>query len=205
MCANCAKIVLVFQRIKIRTIFMLALGFLALAPAPVNAEEPRHAVSIDLLLPVMAPVSVAAGEMAWIPLNVKVQQVLTDHLALMGKAGLNYSWGTGEKILEVNPMLALEWRPFHKGLRGFYLGPSIFFSYCNYWNDDAVVDNPDHSYRIAVGGNLGWQFLVRSNLTIDVTFGLGYGYDSEVDRNGVAKSGFSVDESIAGIFIGYSF
>lgn len=184
---------------------MLVLGFLTLAPAPAKAEEPRHAVSIDLLLPVMAPVSVATGEMAWIPLNVKVQQVLTDQLALMGKGGLAYSWGEGEKILEVNPVLALEWRPFHRGLRGFYLGPHLLVSYCNYWNDYAVVDNPDHSYRIAVGVHLGWQFLVRSNLTIDLTFGLGYGYDAEVDRHGVAKTGFSVDESLAGVFIGYVF
>ncbi len=148
---------------EIRAFFMLMTGLLVFIPASVNAKEPRRAVSIDVLLPIAAPVSAASGEMAWIPLNVKVQQVFTDHLGLMAKAGIHYSWGTGEKILEINPMLALEWRPFHRGLRGFYLGPSLLFSFCNYWNDYAVVDNPDHSLRMALGVNLGWQFRVRSN------------------------------------------
>ncbi len=185
--------------------FMLTLWLFIITPGAADAVEPRRAVSIDVLLPLMAPVSVATGEMAWIPLNVKYQQVLAEHFALMGKAGINYSWAKGEKILEVYPMLALEWRPFHRGLRGFYFGPSVLVSYGHYWNDYAVVDNPDHSYRIAVGANLGWQFLVGTNLTIDVTFGMGHGYDSEVDRDGKAKTGFSLDESIAGVFIGYTF
>jgi len=185
--------------------FALALVLLALAPATVDAAEPRHAVSIDLLLPVAAPVSKASGEMAWIPVNVKYQQVLSDHLALMAKAGIGYSWATGEKILEVYPMLGLEWRPFHKGLRGFYLGPALLVSYCHYWNDYAVVDNPDHLYRIEAGVHLGWQFRLRPHLSLDVTFGLGYGYDAEVDRDGVATTGFSVDELIGGIFLGWIF
>ena len=186
-------------------LFILTLGLAALTPAPANAGEPSRAVSIDVLLPIAAPISRTTGEMAWIPLNVKYQHVLTDHLALMGKAGVNYSWAKGEKILEVNPMLALEWRPFHRGLRGFYLGPALLFSYCNYWNDYEVVDNLDHSHRLAIGVNLGWQFRVGRSLTIDLTFGLGYGRDSEVDRDGAAKINYSVDESIAGVYVGYTF
>ncbi len=188
-----------------RIMIFLILGLFTFLPASVMAQEPRQALTLDVLLPPMAVVSRAAGEMAWIPLNVKYQRVVREHLVLMVKAGLNYSWGPGEKILEVYPMLALEWHPFGTGLKGFHLGPSLLLSYCHYWNDYAVVDNPDHNTRIAPGLNLGWQFVLRSKVVIDLTFGMGYGFNAEVDRNGKTTKSFSLDESIAGVFVGYAF
>jgi hypothetical protein len=190
-----------------RRSFWLLLGAMALTPSPTNAQEPRNALSADLFLPLMSPVSQLAGEKtAWVPLNVKYQRVITDHLALMAKVGLTYSWGSdGESSLEVYPMLALDWHPFDTGLRGFYVGPSVFFNYS--WHDDDVPDPAatDHSYWAAVGGNLGWQFVVRSRYVIDVTFGLGYGYSAEVDRSGKVTSSYTLDETIGGVFVGFRF
>jgi len=190
---------------KTSKMLLIMPGALALWPRSMYAQESVNAVSVDVFLPLMSPVSRLAGEMAWIPFNVKYQRVISSHLAVMAKSGVNYSWAAGEKILDVYPMLALEWRPFHTGLKGFYLGPSLFFNYSNYWNDYAVVTNPDHAYWIAAGGNLGWQFVLRPRIVIDVTFGLGYGYNAEVGEDGATKSHFTMDETLGGVYVGFCF
>ena len=188
-----------------KVIILFLTGFISFAPVNLNADGERHSVSIDVFLPLMSAMSQAFGEMAWLPVNIKYQYLIMDHLAMMGKAGINYSWAKGEKILEVYPMLALEYHPFDTGLRGFYLGPSLLVNYCSYRNDYSVVNNPDHTYRIAPGVNIGWEFVLPSNIVIDVTFGLGYGYNAEVDRYKKSRTDFTADESIGGIFIGYCF
>ncbi len=155
----------------------------------------------------MSPVSQLSGEdMAFVPINIKYQRVLTDHEVLMVKVGLTYSWDSdGESILDVNPMLALDWHPFNTGLKGFYLGPSLFLNY-NFYSGDTAERELDHSYWAAVGGNIGYEFVLRSGMVIDLTFGLGYGYSEEVDVKGrTSASGFQVDETIGGVFVGYSF
>jgi len=188
-----------------KIVFILLTCIMAFAPVSLKADGERHALSIDVFLPLMSPVSRAFGEMAWIPVNIKYQYLIMDHLAMMGKAGINYSWASGEKILEVYPVLALEYHPFDIGLHGFYIGPSLLLNYCHYWNDYSVVNNPDHTYRIAPGINIGWEFVLQSNVVIDVTFGLGYGYNEEVNRYRKTHTDYTVDESIGGIFIGYCF
>lgn len=182
--------------------------FLAVAPGSLYAQERQNVISVDLFLPVMSPVSHLSGEdMAFVPLNVKYQRVLTEHQVLSLKIGLTYSWDSNdERILEVNPMLALEWHPFGIGLKGFYLGPSLFFTHSdNSYSRTTTEDDLDYGYWAAVGGILGYEFVLQSRMVIDLVFGLGYGYSKEVYVNGVVASGFQVDETIGGVFVGYLF
>jgi len=193
---------------KARRIFLVLLCTLTMGPASLNAQEPDNAISVDLFLPAMSPLSrLSDEEMVFIPLNVKYQRVLTEHRVLMLKMGLTYSWNSdGESILDIYPMLALEWHPFDTGLKGFYFGPSLFFSYSVYSHSGTTTAGDlDYSYWAVVGGNLGYEFVLRSNMVIDLIFGLGYGYSQEVDMKGMATSGFQVDETIGGVFVGYSF
>lgn len=190
--------------------FLLAvICALTVSAGPLHAQEPRNALSIDVFLPAMSPVSrIAYGEMFFVPLNAKYQHVLSEHQVLMVKMGLNYSWDThGERILDLYPMLALEWHPFNTGLKGFYLGPSLLFGYSSYSYSRATAENDlDHSYWAAVGGNIGYEYALPSGMVIDLIFGLGYGNTKEVDVKGrTGASGFMVDETIAGVFVGRSF
>jgi hypothetical protein len=116
---------------RTRKEILTVLCALAIGPVSLRAQEPRHALSVDLFLPAMSPVSRLSGEdTTFVPINVKYPHMLTDHQALTLKMGFTYSWGSdGDNILDACPMLALDWHPFHTGLKGFYLGPSLFFNY----------------------------------------------------------------------------
>ncbi len=188
---------------KTRLVFLLVI--LVTVPSFMSAQEVQQAVSLDVFLPAAALASQAFGEMAWIPLNIKYQRVIADHLVLAATTGLNYSWSSTEKILETSPMLQLGWHPFHAGLEGFHLGPYILFSYCKYWNDHSLVDNPAHSFRFAIGGVFGWQFLLPSRILLDLNAGLGCGVNMEVDRYDTATTEFPLNEIMAGILVGSSF
>ena len=192
-----------------KIVLLTVMCALTVGPGFLHAQEPRNALSIDLFLPAMSPVSrIAYGEMVFVPLNVKYQRVLGDHNVLMVKMGLNYSWDShGERILDLYPMLALDWHPFNAGLKGFYLGPSLLFSYSSYSHSGATVESDlDHSYWTAVGGNIGYGYVLPSGTVIDLIFGLGYGYAKEVDVKGrTSTSGYRVDETIGGVFVGRSF
>lgn len=191
---------------KLKCVFLSLLFAISLGTESVVAQGPRNAVSFDVFLPLMVPVSILSGEeMVFLPLNVKYQRVLADHLVLMLKSGLNFNWGNNEKSLDVYPLVGLEWHPFRTGLEGFYVGLSGFFNYSACYYDTEVTEGTDHNYRIAIGPTFGWQFVRRSKMVIDLTFGLGYGYDNEVDVNRKKTSGFSVDETIGGVFVGFGF
>jgi len=60
-----------------------------------------------------------------------------------------------------------------KGLRGFFIGPSVFYSKLES-NGDFEKEN-----IYAVNVNLGQQFSLNSNLTLDYTFATGYLYYNE--------------------------
>lgn len=193
---------------KTGKIFLTAVFTLAVGPGALNAQERQQSLTVDLFLPAMSPVSRMAGEdMTFLPLNVMYQRMLTDHQVMMLKMGLTYTRGSdGERILDIYPMLALHWHPYSDGLAGFYVGPALFYNYSTYsYSGSATGDDLDHSYWAAVGGNLGYGFELRSNKVIDLIFGLGYGYSKEVDVNGKVTSDHRVDETIGGVFFGYSF
>lgn len=189
-------------------LFLAALCLLTAGAGSLRAEEIRNAISVDVFLPAASPVSRLSGEeTAFLPLNVKYQRVLADHQVLMLKIGLVYSWDSeGERTLDVNPMLAYEWHPFDTGLKGFYLGPSLFFNHSDYRHSGATdEDDLDYDSWAAVGGILGYEFALRSRMVVDLIFGLGYGYSKEVDVNGKVTSGYRVDETVGGVFVGYRF
>ena len=192
----------------LRGLFLSMLFVMALGPTSVYALAPTNAVSVDLLLPALSPVSKLAGEeSSFIPLNIKYQRVLTEHQVLMFKMGLNYNWGhAGDSSVDIYPMLALEWHPYQTGLQGFYLGPSLFFNYSTYsYSGASTALDMNTSYWLAVGGNIGYEFVLPSNTVVDLSFGLGYGYSYEKDMSGKTTSGFRMDETMAGVFFGYSF
>ena len=184
-----------------KTIIMLTilLFTLTLLAEPSETKEPQNAISIDVFLPVGAVASAISGDDNFIPLNIKYQRVLIDHLVLMLKAGFNYNFKPKSKGIDIYPMAELDWHPFQKGLRGFYTGLSIFYGFGNYF------DSPEGETRIALGPSLGWQFIVRRHLIIDLTLGLGFGYYNRTDWEGKREKGFSADETIAGIFLGWGF
>jgi hypothetical protein len=181
---------------------------LAMASGSLYAQEPRRAISVDLFLPAASPISRLSGEdMTFIPLNVMYQRVLGERQVLMLKMGLTYSWSDdGEKSLDVYPMLALHWHPFDTGLKGFYFGPSLFLDYTdNSYSGTAAADDLNYSYWSAAGVNVGYQFARRSNIVVDLIFGLGYGYSKEVDVSGKESTDYRVDETIGGVFVGCRF
>jgi hypothetical protein len=191
-----------------RTLFLATLCALAAGPGAVHAQEPNRAISVDLFLPAMSPISRLAGEdETFVPLNVMYQRVLSPHQVLMLKMGLNYSWNDeGQKSIDVYPMLALHWHPFDAGLKGFYFGPSLLLDYTdNSYSGTPAADDLNYSYWSAVGMNVGYQFARRSNIVVDLIFGLGYGYLKEVGVSGTLTSEHRVDETIAGVFVGYGF
>ncbi len=190
---------------KVKTGLIFLVVILTAVPASLSAQDVQQAVSLDVFLPLGAIASKASGEMSWIPLNIKYQRLVVDNLVMAGKTGLNYSWATGEKILELSPVLELEWHPFHSGLEGLYLGPYLLVSYCKYWNDYSVVDNPAHSFRFAAGGVLGWQFVLPSRIVIDINASLGCGLNMEVDRHGTVTTDFPLNEIMAGVLVGSGF
>jgi hypothetical protein len=179
------------------TIILFALTLFA---EPSETKDQQNAISIDVFMPIMSPISYLQGEKGhWFPLNVKYQRVLTDHFVLMLKGGFNYNWDNEPTGIDIYPMAELDWHPFQKGLRGFYAGLSIFYGYSNYF------DSPEGETRIALGPSLGWQFVVHRHLIIDLTLGLGFGYYNRTDWEGKREEGFSADETIAGIFLGWGF
>jgi hypothetical protein len=184
---------------KTKTILTILLFTIAVSAESSGAKDPKNAVSIDVLLPVGAVASAASGDDNFIPLNIKYQRVLADHLVLMLKGGFNYNFKPKAKGIDIYPMAELDWHPFQKGLKGFYAGLSIFYGYSNYF------DSPEGETRIALGPTLGWQFVVRRHLIIDLTLGLGFGYYNRTDWEGKREEGFSADETIGGIFLGWGF
>ena len=181
---------------------------MAVISTSVYARVPQNVISIDVFLPSMSVVSKLAGEeTSFIPLNLKYQRVITPHHVLMFKLGVNKNWGlAGQTSVDIYPMLALEWHPYKAGLQGFYLGPSLFFNYSNYsYSGASTATDIDSSYWLAVGGNLGYEYVLPSNLIIDLSFGLGYGYSKEKEMTGKTITGFRGDETLAGVFLGYRF
>ncbi len=195
---------------KNRNIVATAVFLCAIATRPLLAQEASEALTVDLLLPAMSPLSRLAGEDSrFVPLNVMYQRVITEHQVLMLKMGVNYNWDTaGQRSVELYPMLALDWHPYDTGLQGFHLGPALFFSYAAYaysHSASSPASDPDYAYWSAVGGNVGYGFLLRDQKIIDVVFGLGWGYSKEVARNGEITSHYQVDETLGGVFVGYRF
>lgn len=180
--------------------FTITFFTLTLLAEPSKSKEPKNAVSIDVLLPIMSPISHLQGEEAhWLPLQLKYQRVLTDHFVLMLRYGMFYYWSDKPIEIDFFPMAELDWHPFQKGLRGFYAGVSAFYCYSN------TFDSPERLYRINMGPTLGWQFVLPWNITIDLTLGVGFGYHNQIRWDGTKKEDFGVDETIGGIFVGWAF
>jgi len=190
-------------------IVLFVLCTLIFRPCVLNAQETPNAISIDLFLPIMSPLSRMLGEEAsFVPINVKYKRMLAEHYVLTVKMGVTNNWDSeGEHTVEVSPMLAVDWHPFSSGMTGFYLGPSLFYSHSLHsYSRTTVEDDLDYSYWAAAGGNIGYEFAFQSGIVIDLIFGLGYGYLKEVEIGGrTLSSDMRVDETIGGVYVGYSF
>ncbi len=201
---------------KKKNVFLVGLFAVVLLPTLAAAEdqttkEAQNAISIDVLLPILLPVSLLweGGETdVIIPINILYQRVISDHFMALIKAGLNYSWyrytTPQNGWMEVYPAVEVDWHPFHKGLKGFYVGLSGIFDYgvdCS----DAAAKGTSYSYAFGWGLSLGWLFLLPAHINIDLVVGQGAGYLVSVDASGVTTSGFSEVPARTGVFLGYRF
>jgi len=198
-----------------RNLMRAVLLFVLLSPTLVAAQgqtstDARNAISIDVLLPIGVPISLLVGERSvLVPVQVQYQRVVADHLVLLVTAGLNYGWTlpprTRERSLDIYSVVEVGWHPFHRGLKGFHVGLSGFFSYGAIFTDAVATKATAYGYRLRLGPTLGWQFLLPANITIDTAFGLGFGPAVDVDSDGVRTSGFLWDPTRAGVFLGFRF
>jgi hypothetical protein len=192
----------------------------ALAATPVAAQgqtpkEARNALSVEVAIPIAVPIGLlvyrgSEGMMAVIPIQVQFQRVVADHLVLLVKAGLNYSWGVPRRgpggDLDIYPEVELDWHPFHRGLGGPYVGLAGFSDYSVTLGDPAAAAAvPPHSYHFRLGATIGCQFLLPAGITTDLAFGLGYGPSLKIDSSGTKTWGAEFDVTRVGLYVGMRF
>jgi hypothetical protein len=189
--------------VVLAVIFAMALSPTFLAAEDQTSNEVQNAISMDLAMPILSLVNLLGGwPILGIPANIHYQRVISDHLALLIQAGLKYSWllpyastaavvhyGGNWRALEVYPEVEVDWRPFHKGLDGFYLGLSGIMDYVATYSDAAATNGTTHAFAVGMGFNVGWQFLLP-NILMDLGLGVGYGYWVNIDVNGAMTSSF---------------
>lgn len=176
-------------------------------------KEAHNAISIDVLFPILLPASLLweGGETdVIIPVSMQYQRVISDHFVVLVNAALDYGWNRYTTpqdgwFLDVNPLVEIDWHPFHKGLKGFYAGLSGVFNYTISYSDAAETKGTSHSYNTGLGLNVGWLFLLPANIIIDLALGQGIGYLVSVDMNGVTTSGYSEAPARIGVFLGFRF
>ena len=204
---------------KAKNVFLVVLFAFVISPTFVAAEdqrpqEARNAIAIDVLLPILVPVGILSGNPTMdIPVNIEFQRVIADHLVLLVRLGLGCAWplpnapqASSALSLEVDPLVEVDWHPFHEGLKGLNLGLSGIFVYDYYAAPrDAVATKGTSRYRMASGPILGWQFLLPANTIVDLSSGLGFGYNANVDVNGVTTPSSSWELTRGGIFLGFRF
>jgi hypothetical protein len=194
---------------------------MALSPPFLAAEdqapnEVQNAISIDVFTPFVVGLSYLVQAIVKnpditlpdvdIPVCFQYQRVLSDHFVLLALAGLTcYSSPAGWGI-NAYPQVGIDWHPFHKGLKGFHVGLSGDFVYNGYW----ATEGSSNYYRTGLELTAGWQFLLPSNLIIDLALGIiSINYSSAVDINGVTQSGFwlgdPMESARSGIYFGFRF
>jgi hypothetical protein len=173
-------------------IMIISLTFVTTAEA--TGKEAKNGISIDVFMPVFVPIDYLLEGIWNVPIGIQYQRVISDHFVLLGKAGLLAYSGDGTWGMLANLGTGVEWHPFQKGLNGFHIGFTGFIIY--------EPSSKAYHFHIPIGPMFGWQFPVSQDMTIDVTVGLGYGYNGDfIDGAG----GWSLMAMPGGIFLGYTF
>jgi hypothetical protein len=211
---------------KAKNVVLAILFVLALTPTFAAAEdqtpkEAKNAISIESISLIGEVVRFLAG-MPTLRMGtiMQYQRVVSNHFVLLATAGLVYVWpnpnapqdseailyyGTDGWLLFAASQVEVDWHPFHKGLKGFYLGLSGIFNYTAEYRDALEAKGTSHTYTAGPGMNVGWQFLLPACIIMDLSLGIGYGYRVSIDVNGVTTSGFSFVEPRGGVFFGIRF
>ncbi|MGA2976500.1 MAG: hypothetical protein ABSF77_14425 [Spirochaetia bacterium] len=184
---------------KARNVFLVVLFMIVLSSPFVAAEvqgpgEPRNAISVDLLGPIVACAFLIAGQGVVIPVGIEYQRVISDHFTLFFMGGLIYRIFDGW-ALDAYPIVEVDWHPFHKGLKGFHVGLLGSFLYEQVYSSAAETQGTTYWYHPAMELAVGWQFLLPASIILDLTLGLlSVGYDFNVDVNGVMTSGLMLGD-----------
>ena len=91
-------------------------------------------------------------------------------------------------------------------LKGIYVKPELIFTTYSYDQYIYEFDGSDYSYseqRVSSTGgaimlDLGWQTVFSDVFLVDLYFGLGYGFSTDVDINAFGFVGGSSDFPLAG-------
>jgi hypothetical protein len=202
---------------------MLAL----LLPARVSSEnlgqrDLRNDVSIDLLDPAgtLARTLIIGSDEIRIPVALQYQRVLSEHFSLLLKAAFvdqfpSASAGPGSVALSfygadgwffgVFPCVEIDWHPFSKGLRGFYIGLSGIFSAEITHKDTVAEQSTRTAYEMGLGLGPGWQFIFGGNWSLEIAASLAYGCVLDAYRDSTAFAGLSLIDSRGGVYLGFLF
>jgi hypothetical protein len=211
---------------KAGNMYLILFFGIGLSPTFVAAEdqtpkEPQNAISIGLIGPIDDVVELCVGSpIRKVNINMEYQRVISDHFVLFSTAGMLYWWpspnasqdseailwyGNHGWFLMIGTGVEFDWHPFHKGLKGFYLGLPGIFNYKATYRDTATTKGMIYDNEIGLGLIVGWQFLLPASIIINLAVGYGYGYIADVDVNGVTSSHFSFVEPRGGISLGFRF
>jgi len=148
-----------------------------LSPIPGIAEdqtpkEPQRAISLNVLELIAGPILSTNGTID-VPVAIDYEQVLADHFVLSVIPGLEffgYSNPNGGLVLAVEPWVEVDWHPFDTGLKGFFAGlagTGVF-----------TLDfrpSPNNEYFLGIAPVVGYQFLLGSNIDLDMALGWAFG------------------------------
>ena len=134
-----------------------------------EVQGPLNELSIDAATPVIFNLAVSNGYA--VPVYISYQRVLANHWVLSVIPGVFYvydNW-SGERYV-ATLWLELDWHPFHEGLQGFFLGPSVVAIYSK--NSSSSSES---GASAMVGATLGYQIFLPANLDLDIAAGLAFG------------------------------
>lgn len=101
------------------------------------------------------------------------------------------------------------YRPYPTELSGYYLAPYVKYLYKEYLQPEAnfifvpIAESQDYQrHSLAIGCDIGFQYLIKNRVAVDVIGGLGTGYT--VYAKGYGFSDFHLDGKF-GVLVGYKF
>jgi hypothetical protein len=120
-------------------------------------QEPRNSISLDLFGTVRYINYYTNGGRFVFPLLIDYQHVLIDHLTLEALPAL-LLW---ENSFTFQPWIELDWHPFDKGLKGFFLGLAAVEE-IDHDSDSSVTTSTHFGFAFRIG----YQFLFANQINL---------------------------------------
>lgn len=134
--------------------------------AGAQEPEPKNAISIDALGTTVSVVTAAVTGSASLAIGFLYQRVVTDNLTLALLPRVSYQQFDNGSWLTIEPWLELDWHPFDKGLKGFFVGPDVVASLN--WDTRPSLSKP---HFFGIGASVGYQFLLGYGINVDLALG----------------------------------